>query len=288
MFKNYINRRKYMNKTIRYGLYILIIAICVISICVGVYAQFFRKQTGKVQGNDVNESQNHNIVTEQDVKQAFLDLFTNEIYSNYDETKINKLDNTKDLVYTAYTTTETVQGKYNIDFNIPMINIAGEKVNEYNNITQKVFVDKINAIMANSKVYTIYNLDYIAYVNNDVLSVAIKANIKEGENPQRTVIQTYNYDLVNNKDVTLEEIIEYREIEQNILEEKINETIQNASTIAQRMAQSGYQVYQRNLDNDIYKIENIKNFIQGPNGELYIIFAYGNNNYTSEIDIVEI
>ena len=169
-----------------------------------------------------------------------------------------------------------------------MINIAGEKVNEYNNITQKVFVDKINAIMSNSSAYTIYNLDYIAYVNNDILSVAIKATIKEGENPQRTVIQTYNYDLVNNKDVILEEILEFREIEQNIVEEKINETIQNASKIADRMAESGYQVYKRILDNEIYKIQNIKNFIQGPNGELYIIFAYGNNNYTSEMDIVEI
>ena len=54
------------------------------------------------------------------------------------------------------------------------------------------------------------------------------------------------------------------------------------------MAESGYQVYKRILDNEIYKIQNIKNFIQGPNGELYIIFAYGNNNYTSEMDIVEI
>lgn len=277
-----------MNKTVRYGLYILIIAICIISIGVGVYVQFFGKNLGKVEGNDVNESQNHNIVTEQDVKQSFLDLFTNEIYSNYDETKITKLDNTKDLVYTAYANAETVTGKYNIDFNIPMINIAGEKVNEYNNITQKVFVDKINAIMSNSSAYTIYNLDYIAYVNNDILSVAIKATIKEGESPQRTVIQTYNYDLVNNKDVILEEILEFREIEQNIVEEKINETIQNASKIADRMAESGYQVYKRILDNEIYKIQNIKNFIQGPNGELYIIFAYGNNNYTSEMDIVEI
>lgn len=277
-----------MNKTIRYGLYILIIAICVISIGVGVYAQFFRKEVGNVYNNDINGVENHNIVTEQDIKQSFLDLFTNEIYSNYDETKITKIDSTKDLVYTAYATTETVNGKYSIDFNIPMINIAGEKANEYNNITQKVFVDRINAIMSNSQVYTIYNMDYIAYINNDILSVAIKATIKEGENPQRTIIQTYNYDLINNIDVSLEKILETREIEQNIVEGKIQENVQNASKIAERMAESGYTVYKRNLNSDIYNIENVKTYMQGPNGELYIIFAYGNNNYTSEMDIVEI
>ena len=38
----------------------------------------------------------------------------------------------------------------------------------------------------------------------------------------------------------------------------------------------------------MYQIDNITNFIEGPNGELYIIFAYGNNNYTSEMDIIEI
>ena len=55
-----------------------------------------------------------------------------------------------------------------------------------------------------------------------------------------------------------------------------------------KMAQSGYNVYQRNPEDEMYKLENIQNFMEGPNGELYIIFAYGNNNYTSEMDVIEI
>lgn len=277
-----------MNKTIRYALYAVIIVICIVSVAIGVYEQFFRKPVQNIAGENISAIENHNILTEQDVKQSFLDLFTNEIYSSYDETSVNKLDSTKDIVYTAYSNSETVSGKYNIDLNIPMINIAGEVVDAYNINTQKTFVNKINAIMQNSSVYTIYNLDYIAYVNNNILSLAIKATIKEGDNPQRVIIQTYNYNLEKNTDVTLEEIIKYREIEKDIVKNRINSAIEKASNDANKMAESGYEIYKRDTQSNIYNIENIKTFMQGPDGELYIIFAYGNNNYTSEMDIIEI
>lgn len=277
-----------MNKTIRYTLYVLIITICIVSIVIGVYYQFFRENPQRGETNEINTIHNENLVTEQDIKQSFLDLFTNELYSNYNESNINKLDTEKDMVYTAYSKTEVVEGKYNIDVNIPMINISGNIVNGYNTITQSIFVDKINSIMADANVNTIYNLDYIAYTNNSILSVAIRATIKEGNSAQRVIIQTYNYDLEKNQDVGIKDILENRDIEETIVENRIQNVIKKASEDADKMAESGYKVYKRKLDDNIYKIENIQNFIQGPNGELYIIFAYGNNNETSEMDIIEI
>ena len=277
-----------MDKTIRYALYVLIIAICVVSIGVAVYAQFFQKDKESKYSNNINTLEDHNIITEQDIKHSFLDLFTNEFYSNYDDTKIKKIDNTKDIVYTAYSKTETIEGKYSIDLNIPIINISGNVTNEYNSTTQRVFADKINSIMQNATEYTIYNLDYISYVNNNILSVAIKATIKEGNNPQRIIVQTYNYDMEKDQDIKLSDILTLREIENSIVDNKIKETIEKASKDAEKMAESGYSVYKRNLNSNIYRINNIQTFMQGPNGELYIIFAYGNNNYTSEMDIIEI
>ncbi len=50
--------------------------------------------------------------------------------------------------------------------------------------------------------------------------------------------------------------------------------------------QSGYTVYNRDLNNSIYQLANIENYFLGPNGDLYIIFAYGNQHHTAEIDIV--
>ena len=274
-------------KTIRYIIYTVIIIFCVVAIGLGVYAQFFTNEPIQdVYGNDI--SAGGNIITHQDVNQAFIDLFTNEFYSNYNDTNITKIDDTKELVYTFYEDNQNVSGKYSMNIHIPVINIQSDVVTGFNNLTQSIFVDKINSVMAGTEVYTIYNLDYIAYVNNNILSVAIKATIKEGDNPQRVIVQTYNYDLETNQAVTLKEVLEDRDIDETVVENRIRTVVQNASNDADKMAESGYTVYQRNVNDEMYQIDNITNFIEGPNGELYIIFAYGNNNYTSEMDIIQI
>lgn len=274
-------------KVVRYVLYTVIIIICVVSIGIGVYAQFFRKEATSYE-NDISAGGNQNLVTSQDVKQSFLDLFTNEIKPSEYSGQVQKVDNSRDIVYTAYSNTTTVEGQYSLDVNIPFINIQGEIVDGYNNINQTVFADKISSLMAGTSAFTIYNLDYTAYINNDILSVAIMATIKEGDNPQRIMVQTYNYNLVTGQNVTVKDILNNRGIEENAVENRIENTIKRASEDAAQMAQSGYQVYQRNPEDEMYKIENIQTFIEGPDGELYIIFAYGNNNYTSEMDVIQI
>ena len=276
-------------KVIRYILYTVIVIICIISIIIAVYAQFFREEPStSLYGNDISVGGNQNLVTGQDIKQSFIDLFNNEFYSNQYAGEVSKLDNSKDIVYTAYSNSETVEGKYSINVNIPVINIQGNVVSGYNNISQTVFADKISSIMANSTVYTIYNLDYTAYINNDILSVAIMATIKEGDNPQRIMIQTYNYNLSTGQNVTVKDILTNKGVDEETVEDKISDTIEKASEDASKMAESGYQVYQRNPDDEIYNIDNIQTFIEGPEGELYIIFAYGNNNNTSEMDVIEL
>ena len=274
-------------KTIRYVIYTVIIIFCVVAIGLGVYAQFFPNEPVQdVYGNNI--SAGGNIVTSQDVNQSFLDLFTNEFYSSYDDSSITKTDDTKELVYTFYSDNQTVSGQYSMNINIPVINIQSDVVTEFNNLTQSIFVDKINSVMAGTDVYTIYNLDYTAYVNNNILSVAIKATIKEGDNPQRVIVQTYNYNLETDESVTLRDIIEDRDIDETVVQNRIRTVVQNASNDANELIDSGYTVYQRDVNDEMYQIDNISNFIEGPNGELYIIFAYGNNNYTSEMDVIQI
>ena len=274
-------------KTIRYIMYIIIIIFCIVAIGIAVYAQFFVKEPVQdAYGNDITAG--GNIVTTQDINQSFLDLFTNEFYGNYDENNVTKLDNNKEIVYTFYSENQTIDGKYSMNINIPVINIQSDVVTEFNNLTQSIFVDKINAIMAGNEAYTIYNLDYTSYINNNILSLAIKATIKEGDNPQRVIVQTYNYNLETNEKVTVKDILEDRDIDETVVENRIKTVVQNAINDANKMAESGYTVYQRDINDEMYQIDNVANFMEGPNGELYIIFAYGNNNYTSEMDIIEI
>ena len=51
------------------------------------------------------------------------------------------------------------------------------------------------------------------------------------------------------------------------------------------MKELGYDIYSRNLKDEIYKVENTSNYFWYEE-HLYLIYAYGNNNNTSEMDIV--
>ena len=56
---------------------------------------------------------------------------------------------------------------------------------------------------------------------------------------------------------------------------------------AEDLISLGYEVYSRNLDSDIYEIKNSKEFFVH-NNTLYIIYAYGNDDLTRQMDIVVI
>ena len=84
----------------------------------------------------------------------------------------------------------------------------------------------------------------------------------------------------------LADVLTKKNIVQTDCQNKINEIVAKAQEEAQVLLQSGYTVYNRNLSDSIYQISNISTFFLGKNQELYIIFAYGNQNYTSEMDVV--
>ena len=54
---------------------------------------------------------------------------------------------------------------------------------------------------------------------------------------------------------------------------------------SEELIKLGYNVFSRDINSDIYKIDNITEYFVYKNN-IYIIFAYGNNKITSEKDIV--
>ena len=38
----------------------------------------------------------------------------------------------------------------------------------------------------------------------------------------------------------------------------------------------------------MYDVKNVNNYIIGPEGIIYIVYAYGNTNNTSEMDVIEV
>ncbi len=272
-------------------IYILISVFCLFAVAAGVYAQFFVNDAKKSEIiiPNLNSENNENTVTElsqEELSTQFSSLLTNQFDSNeYDETNLQKLDTEKEIVYNAISI-EDKKENYEIKIDIPVINLSGEVAEGFNNITQSVFVNKASEILNGASLKTIYTVSYAAYINGDILSVIIESNLKEGNNPQRIIVQTYNYNIATGEKVAASDILAQKNIIQSDCQNKINETIKKAQENAQTLVQSGYTVYNRDLNNAIYQIQNLSTYFLGPNEDLYIIFAYGNQNFTSEMDIV--
>lgn len=268
-------------------IFILVGAFCVFALIAGIYTQFF---VGN-KGSDYTKNPTDNISgdskpkTQEEIKNQLKSLFTNDFINN-STYEVQKANDSKDIVYSAY----DIQKKeelYEVDIHLPVINISGDVPTSFNKITQSVFADEASKIL--NKKYTekvIYDVNYISYINDNILSLAIKSTLKRGNNPQREIIQTYNYNLETGEKVELVDVLTKRNIVQSECQNKINQVVSKAQEEAQILVKSGYQVYNRDLSNSIYQLSNISNFFLGSTGELYIIFAYGNQNFTAEMDVV--
>lgn len=285
-------------------LYIIIGIICVVAIGIGVYTQFFAKKdpnkVAKSKGNITNEqvnAQNENVQepkeiqtkSREEIKEEFEFLFNNKYnFDGTDVTKVEKRVKAEDIIYTVYAKDEETEF-YDVDISIPLVNIKGDAPNEFNKNTQDIFIKKANEVLKNKELLksSIYDVDYVAYLNGEILSIAIKSSLKQGLNPQREMVQTYNYNIITKEKVELKDLLEKKSISEDILKNKIKNTVENAKQEADALEASGYTVYKRELKNDIYKTENINTFFLGKNAKLYVVFAYGNANFTSEMDIIE-
>ena len=271
-------------------LYILISLFCIFAIIAGIYAQFIETTPAGTGPNLAEEDQN--IIqekTQDEIKSDFNSLFTNTLtLGNFDTTGIAKLNNEQDIVYSAYENSELTEN-YEINIHIPVINIRSELANTYNTMTQTDFVSKANDVInqQENEVRTIYNIDYAAYVNNNILSVVIRSTLREGNSAQRVIIRTYNYNLSTNQEASLIDLITMKRLNRDDVNNKIMQVVTAENQEAENLQSMGYNtVFVRDLASDMYNIDNAGAYFLGPNQELYIVYAYGNSEFTSEMDVI--
>lgn len=261
-------------------IFIFIITICVISIILICYNKFWNQkvidQSSELSSKADEEYNN--------LKAGFDKIFSNKLENSYDANKINLIDDTKDIVYTSFETTQKSTNNYEMKIHIPYINIDNETIKSYNKEIQQ-FSEKYNDILKIKNQNIIYDVEYSAYIEEDILSVIIKANLKEGVSAQRIIIQTYNYNLRQNKEVNFIDILKNKNINEEDVQNKINNEIKTAQKNADDLISLGYKIYKRDINDDIYLLNNIQQFYVY-NKRIYIIFAYGNDARTSEMDLV--
>ena len=252
-----------------------IILVCAIAIAFGVYAQITSRSEIKAK----EKEQNTNYI---ELEENFDGIFTNSI--NKEKSAKQDFDY-NEIIYCAYSV-ENEEAHYNINAKIPLFKIKNEVTEKVNQEIYNTFAKTIIDIVQNPNTHSTFNLDYVAYVNKNILSLVIKCTYKNGSNPQRKIIQTYNYDIDNNKLVDINEILSYKELDKEQVQSKVLEKIKVENAEVKAFAEQGYNVFVRNENDDMYKIENTPNFFLGKDNNLYLVYAYGNNNYTSEVDLL--
>ena len=268
-------------------LYVSIILICIICVIVAFYVQFYaRIDLGSFIG--LGSESAYGNKTEDEVltlQSEFSSLFINGTNNDNGENNNKKQEQDKDLVYTSYQRKESKLNSYNLEVNIPHINVDNEITNEYNKEIEDIFLTLANNVLQTENSNIIYTVDYVSNVQDGILSLMIRASLKEGSNAQKVIIQTYNYDLRNNKEITLQEGLKIEKLNEQDIQNRINSKVQEEEEKAKDLQSLGYNIYSRDTSSDIYKLENSTEFYLSAN-PLYIIYAYGNEANTSEMDLV--
>lgn len=265
-------------------IFMMIILLCLIAIGIALYYQYYKEEKlGIIFGINTEEETKEEQYSE--LKSNFNSIFDNKLINNT-KYEYKKIDESKNIVYCGYSNSEQNEN-HTLNVNIPYINLNNNITYKYNTEINNIFKSKAEDIIAkNLNNNEIFSVSYKAYVVEDILSLIIKAELKEGKNSQRVLIQTYNYNINEDKEVTLKNFLDLKGITENEANKKIKQEIEEKKKQNEQLIELGYNMYIREYDEKIYGIENTTEFFMDEEKNVYLIYPYGNKDYTSEIDLV--
>lgn len=276
-----------LHGTRKYMFFIGIILICVVALCLGIYAQFFYKYSDTdalMIGINIGSKKNAEEIDA--LKSNFNSLFTNTLVGENENLNVDriKIENTN-LVFTTYNLVNNDENYYEVNAQIPILNIDTEKAKEINAEIKAEFYDTANNIMRRTEGNTRYTVSYAAFINKDIVSIAIKSSLKEEGKSEKLTVKTYNYSVSEQRLLPLTDLIKLKGTSVDSVQDTINDDVKKAYNNAKIIAAEFGELYERDLSSDMYKVENATTFFLTQDGYVYVVYAYGNNDYTNEIDI---
>lgn len=277
-------KKEKMNKK-AVALYIVSILICVLAAIVVACSQYFGpEKLDQMIATNTNKGVQEE-VDEELLIAGFDELFTNQIDAYQSSVNIKKIDDSKEIIYPYYQKQEKQDNDYDLDICIPFINIDNEIVKKYNEAIERDFVEKAESVLESENNNVIYTVQYVATVEDDILSLMIRSNLKDGSSAQRVIIQTYHFDLKNNKEVTLEDLLNQNGVQIADVENKVKQQIATEQKKVEDLKALGYNIFERNAEDEMYQVKNTEQFFI-KDGNIYLIYAYGNEALTSELDLI--
>ena len=207
-------------------MFILIGFVCLISVIFIVYSEIYTiRPSQELVQNTSSQNVSDDKLSTTEIINNFSSIFQNTInYQGVTISNSNKIENNKELVYTSYELNEQIPNKYNINVKIPAININTPNIININNEINAKFKNKVTNIIANSEStdFQMYDVEYMAYVNSNVLSLVIKATLKNGNSAQRVLVKTYNYSLSSGTEINFENALSLKGVSKIYATNKIN------------------------------------------------------------------
>lgn len=265
-------------------IFLMIIVLCLIAIGIALYYQYYREEKlGIIFGINTKEELKEEEYNE--LKANFNSIFDNKLVNNSNG-NYKKINENEDYVYCGYSNTEK-SDNYTLNVNLPYINLNNNITYKYTTDINNIFKTKTEDIIAkNLNNNEVFSVSYKAYIVQDILSLVIKAELKEGKNSQRVLIQTYNYNIKENKEETLRDFLDLKGVTESEANKKIKQKIEEKKKQNEQLSELGYNMYVREYDEKIYGISNTTEFFIDEKGNLYLVYPYGNKDYTSEVDLV--
>ena len=265
--------------------FVTLFLICVVAICIAIYGQYFYKYSDTdplMIGIHIGAKKTNEEYAS--LKADFGNLFTNKVHVNSEKIKVDKINTSQNVVYTYNKVSNQDENFYDVDVKIPALNINNEVAKEINSNIIEKFDKKAKEIMTKTEGYTTYKVDYVAFVNNDIVSIAIREKAKIGNKGETVSVTTYNYSISKKLKIDLKDLIKLKETNNESVQKTIKDSIEALAEKNNDIAKE-YGGLVRNSDDKMYKIENSKKYFLTDDGYVYIIYDYAEKN-TNEIDVV--
>lgn len=266
----------------RMTIYIISAIVCILSIVVVIGIQIL--------GDDIidnlfgiNKLTKRTEQEETELKSNFENILDNKLEDRGNYTT-QKIETNKEIVYTSYQKEEKTE-KYEIKVDLPYINIKNNTIQKFNQEMSNTYEAKAKEIIESKEKNIVYMVKYKAYIENNILSIIVYSNLKQDTSAQRIIIQTFNFNLEENKELKLEDVLKIYDLNKKEVQSKIDTDIKEEQRKTDELKDLGYNMFSREVGSDIYRVENITEYFIY-NNNIYVIFAYGNNQLTTEMDIV--
>ena len=149
---------------------------------------------------------NHNKSNTHDVNSGVVEKVENNINNEISETKVNKLDENKDIVYASFS-------KYSSEYSysIPYINIDSADAKKINDEIESYYKPLVEEEIKNESEglsVIMYNVKYNSYVNNNILSLIVSC-----ENPNDCIgYKVYNLDIYKGTIISNDDILNMKNL----------------------------------------------------------------------------